>query len=273
MRELRSRNRVVEAFGTCLVFVVAIAVTTLQSSAPLTDVETIVQRWTAANRADFAAAQHYGYVERIRTDDGTKTYEVTLLLGTPYRRLIEADGTALSPSDAEQQERELEDARHERATESAEERARRVADYQQSRERAHRIIEEMPHAFDYTLRSTEVVQTRTVYVLDATPRQGYDPPNVEAHVLTGMRGQFWIDTRTFQLVRGWARVLHPVAVEGFLATVEPGTEFEVEQQPVADGIWLPTHFAIHSRSAILHLFHHQASEDHVYSNYRRFPSS
>ncbi len=148
-----------------------------------------------------------------------------------------------------------------------------MADYQQARERAHRIIEEMPHVFDYTLRSTNRLHERIVYVLEATPRATYDPPNREAQVLAGMQGQFWIDTRTFQLVRGWARVDHPVPIEGFLATVEPGTEFEVEQQPVDDGIWLPTHFAIHSQSAILHLFHHHTSEDHTYFNYRRSPSS
>jgi hypothetical protein len=267
------RSAVVTVFGPCTVFLVAAGFNTPRADNSVDDVETIVRRWTEANRADFAAAAHYGYVERIRTDDGTKTYRVTLLLGTPYRRLIEEDGKPLSPSDSQQQAQDLEDARRQRISESPNDRARRLADYERSREHAHRFIEELPQAFTYTVRSTDRVQAGTVYVLDAAPRQGYDPPNVEGRVLTGMRGQFWIDTRTFQLVRGWARVLHPVSIEGFLATVEPGTEFEVEQQPVAEGIWLPTHFAIHSRSAILHLFHRQNSEDHTYFDYRRSPPS
>lgn len=262
----------VMTFGPCTVLLVAAGFTIVRSEGSI-DVGTIVQRWSAANRADFEAAEHYSYIERIRTDDGTKTYQVTLLLGTPYKRLIEEDGQALPPSDARQQARDLEDARRHRTNESPDERTRRFSDYEHAREQAHRIIEEMPHAFDYALRTTKPVGTRTVYVLDATPRQGYEPPTVEAHVLAAMRGQFWIDTRTFQLVRGSAHVLHPVSIEGFLATVEPGTEFEVAQQPVSDGVWLPKHFAIQRRSSILHLFNHQASEDHTYFGYHRSPPS
>jgi hypothetical protein len=95
------------------------------------------------------------------------------------------------------------------------------------------------------------------------------PPNIEARVLTGMQGEFWIDTKTYQLFRGWARVLRPVSIEGFLATVQPGTEFEIEQRPVGDGIWLPTRFFIHSRSDIAFVFHHHTSEDRTYFNYRK----
>jgi len=93
------------------------------------------------------------------------------------------------------------------------------------------MLEEIPRAFDYTLRSARRVSSRTVYVLTATPRAGYDSPSAEARVLTGMQGEFWIDTATYQLWHGWARVLHPVSIEGFLATVQPGTEFEVDQRP------------------------------------------
>jgi hypothetical protein len=269
-----SQRTVVTTFGPLTAVLLAAGLANLESDKGV-DVAMIVQRWTAANRADFEAAAHYGYIERIRTDDGTKTYQVILLVGTPYRRLIEEDGRQLPPSDAQQEARDLEDARDKRSSETPDERARRAAEYQQTRERAHRIIEEMPHAFDYAFHVAQVTQasqSRTVYVLEATPRAGYDPPNREAQVLGGMQGQFWIDTRSFQLVRGWARVNHPVSIEGFLATVEPGTEFEVEQQPVADGIWLPSHFAIHSRTSILHLFHQHTSEDHTYVNYRRSTS-
>lgn len=44
-----------------------------------------------------------------------------------------------------------------------------------------------------------------------------------------------------------ATVIHPVSIEGFLAQVEPGTQFKLEKMPVADGIWLPKHFVSHVR--------------------------
>jgi hypothetical protein len=233
------------------------------------DVATIVRQWTDANRADFKAALEYNFSETIRNDDGVKTYDVTMLFGTPYKRLVRVDGKPLSAEDQRKETEKFERERASRAAESPDDRAHRIADFESDRERAHRVIEEMPRAFQYALVQKRSAGARTVYVLRATPRPGYDPPDAESQVLTGMRGEFWIDTATSQLVRGVARVLRPVSIEGFLARVEPGTEFEVTQQPVGPGIWLPTHFTIRSRSAIVFLFHHHTDEERTYFNYRR----
>jgi hypothetical protein len=127
----------------------------------------------------------------------------------------------------------------------------------------------MPRAFDYTVATTRPVGSRTVYVLQATPRKGYNPPNVESRVLTAMRGEFWIDTITFQWVRASAVVLRPVSIDGFLARIQPGTEFEVEQMPMTGDVWLPKHFQIRSRSSILFFFHHHINEEDTYFGYRK----
>jgi len=66
-----------------------------------------------------------------------------------------------------------------------------------------------------------------------------------------MQGTFWIDRDSFQWVKVEADVVHPVVIGGFLARVEPGTHFELEKAPVADGVCLPTHFAIKSRAKLL----------------------
>jgi hypothetical protein len=234
---------------------------------PDPDVTTIVERWTAANRVDFDAASQYSYSECVRDDDGTKGYEITMLLGTPYTRLVSVDGAPLSAGERQEEDRRFASEQRARAEESPRERASRVAEYQRTRTRAHNILEEMPHAFDYSLRSTRQVGSRTVYILSALPRPGYDAPSVEAEILSGMRGEFWIDTATFQLLRGRASVIHAVSIDGFLATVQPGTEFELEQQPVGARAWLPTHFSMRSRSSILFLFHHHRFKDRRYFNY------
>jgi hypothetical protein len=82
----------------------------------------------------------------------------------------------------------------------------------------------------------------------------------------------WIDTLTYQWVRGVGRVQRPVSIEGFLAHVQPGTGFEIDQMPVDDGVWLPRHVEIRSRSTILGLFHHHTYEDDTYFAYRRISS-
>ncbi len=237
------------------------------------DGDAIVRRSTAANRADWAAAPNYAYMERTRDDDGVKTYDVTMILGSSYKRLVKKDDKPLSVAEQAKEDQTRRDEVAKRHTESPDERASRIADYQKNRERAHHILEEMPRAFDYTVASTRRVGSRTVYVLRASPRKGYDPPNVESRVLTAMRGEFWIDTSTFQWVRASARVLKPVSIEGFLARVQPGTEFQVEHMPVSDDVWLPQHFQIRSRSSILFFFHHHINEDDTFFDYRRITNA
>jgi len=247
----------------------AAAIASTPRSTALPNANVIVQRWTAALRKEFDAAPQYGYTERIQNDDGRKVYEVTMLYGTPYKRLIRMDGKALEAHEERKEERRLAFARAERARESPEDRAHRIADYRKDFDRAHRILEELPRAFQYSLRGELRTSPRPQYVLEASPRAGYDPPNAEAEVLAAMRGEFWIDAATYQLSRAVVRLLHPVTIEGFLATVQPGTEFAVEQRPVAGGIWLPTRFQIRSRSSILLLFHHHVDEDRTFFNYHR----
>jgi hypothetical protein len=233
------------------------------------DGDTIVRRSTAASRVDFAAAPDYAYHERTRTDDGVKTYDVTMILGSSYKRLIKHDNRLLSADEETQETEKFNDEVAKREAESPDERASRIAEYQKTREHAHRILNELPKAFAYTMASTRRVGARTVYVLQATPRKGYDPPDTESRVLTAMRGEFWIDTETFQWVKATARVLKPVSIAGFLARVEPGTEFELEQMRISDGVWLPQHFQIRSRSSILFFFHHHINEDDTFFDYHR----
>jgi hypothetical protein len=90
--------------------------------------------------------------------------------------------------------------------------------------------------------------------------------------LPAMRGEFWIDTITFQWVRASARVLRPVSIAGMFARVQPGTAFELEQMPMSGDVWLPKHFQIRSRSSILFFFHHHIDEEDTYFDYRKITS-
>jgi hypothetical protein len=192
-----------------------------------------------------------------------------MLFGSPYQQLVAVNGQPLSAAERRNENERFVHERDARAKETPEERAHRTEEYQKSRAHAHQIIEELPNAFAYRLLSTKSVASRRLYVLRATPRPGYAPPDAEAAVLTGMQAEFWIDSATYQLFRGTGRVMRPVTIEGFLATVQPGTEFELEQRPVDDRVWLPTHFQIRSHSSVLFLFHHHNYEDHTYFNYRK----
>lgn len=105
-------------------------------------------------------------------------------------------------------------------------------------------------------------------MLKAKVRPTYNPPNREAQVLTGMEGEMWIDEQTFQWVKVEAHVIRPVTIEGFLAKVEPGTRFDLEKMPAANGIWVRQHFAMRSKAKVLFLFSHDGQEEESYSNYK-----
>ena len=130
-------------------------------------------------------------------------------------------------------------------------------------------MEQLTKAMDFVFVGEQKLGGYDVYVLKATPRAGYRPPNMDCEVLTGMQGKLWIDKKTFQWVKVQAQVIQPVSIEGFLAEVEPGTRFELEKMPIDDGIWLPRHYAMKANAKVLFLFRHKSQAEETYYGYRK----
>ena len=234
------------------------------------DVETIIQRSVGANAADWKAAPDYDYIERDRQQGGgTRTYEELMILGSPYERLVAVNGKPLSSEQQAGEQQKLATTVVERQKESPQGRRQRIAKYEKGREGDDLMMEQLTKALDFKLVGEQRLGSQDVYVLKATPRPGYKPPNAEAKVLTGMEGKLWIDKQTFQWVKVEATVIRPVSIGGFLAEVEPGTHFELEKMPLADNIWLPKHFAMKSRAKILFLFTRKSQADETYSGYHK----
>lgn len=233
------------------------------------DVASIIQRSAKANERNWAAVPGFDNFERDRNKDGDKTYAVTMLYGSPYERLIAVNGHNLTAARQKEEQKKYEKAVEERQHESADKRAERIAKYQADRKRDHTLLEQLTAGFDFRLLGKRSLNGYNVYVLKATPRHGYKPPDRDSQVLTGMEGTLWIDQKTFQWVKVEAHVIHPVRIEGFLAEVEPGTKFEVEKRPVAGDIWLASHYSMKSNARIMLLFPHRGQEDDTYFNYHK----
>jgi hypothetical protein len=236
---------------------------------PEPDVQTIIQRSIEATKADWTAAPQYSYQETDREHEKSKTYNVQMIGGSPSRVLIAIDGQPLTPDEQQKEQEKQEHTIAKRKSESPEESARRVEDYQKDRKRDHAMLLEITKAFDFKLIGETQLAGREVYLIQAMPRPDYQPTNDEGKVLTGMEGRLWIDKATFQWVQVTARVIHPVSIEGFVARVEPGTRFELQKMQVADGVWLPKHFAMHSRAKVLGVWKHVTQEDQTFSDYRQ----
>jgi len=232
------------------------------------DTAEIIQRSAEANNRDWAAAPKYSYVERDRTGHGSKTYRVSMILGSPYRELVAVDGRPLPADQQAEEQRKLQQEVDRRRNETPAQHDARVAAYEEGRRRDHLLISQLTAAFNFKLVGRQTIAGRKVYVLQARPKRGYVPPNRDTKVLTGMQGRLWIDSQTFQWVKVEARVIQPVWIEGFVARVYPGTRFGLTYAPVGDDIWEPTHFVMSSHARVLFVFSRHSQANQSYSDYQ-----
>jgi hypothetical protein len=232
------------------------------------DTQTIIQRSVQSTEKDFQADPLYSRRERELEPDGWKTYEVYIVLGSPYKKLIAINGKPLSKEESAHQQQLFEQEVQKRRAETPAERANRIARYAEDRRRDESMIREMINAFDFMFCGSSKAEGHPVWVLDAKPRSGYHPPDVHARALTGMEGRLWIDQQSFQWVKVEAHVVHPVSIYGFVAKVEPGTRFELEKMPVPGGVWMPKHFRMKAKSTILWLFNKHEAEESYFFDYR-----
>ena len=229
----------------------------------------IMQQSVKVTNQDWAAAPDFDYCERDKDGDGSKTYAVTMLFVSRYKRLVSVNG---HPLNAGEQNKEIEKFRDEAAHRKAEpkgQREQRIAQSLESRKRDHNFMQQLPNAFDFRLSGTKRLNNHETYVLQATPQPGYQPPSTETQALKGMEGTLWIDTKTFHWVKVQAEVKHPVSIRAFLAKVEPGTKFQLEKMPVAQDVWLPRHFSMHSSAKVLFFFSRKKSEDDTFFAYEK----
>jgi len=248
---------------------VAWAFASVVLAAPQPDVKTIIQRSVEANDRDFSAAPQFNYKQRDRAGKEIKTYQVTMIDGSPYQRLIAVGGEPLSKEQAAEELKKERQAAADRKAQSPQQRKDRIARYERERKRDHEMMGQLSEAFDFTLLGKKKIKTFNVWIVKATPRPGYKPPNMQTQVLTGMEGDLWIDQKTYEWVKVTARVIRPVSIEGFLARVEPGTRFEIEKAPVGDGIWQITHFSMQSHAKVLFLVNRASEEEAWFYDFAR----
>ena len=239
------------------------------TSVTVSDPSDIMRRSIAANHLDLAAATEFDYVERRQTTEGSKTYAVTMLNGSPYQCLVAVNDQPLSNDDRLREEKKKDAARAARAREDPDERATRLAKYERERRRNRTLLDQVAQAFDLAREADQTIDGVGAYVLRATPRQSYQPPSLEAAVLTGVESRFWIERSSFHWIKVEATVVRPVSIAAFVARVEPGTQFTLEQSEIAPGMWLPKRFLMRTRARILFLFKQRTQLDATYFGYRR----
>lgn len=241
-----------------------------RAAAQLTAAE-IIHRSVEANEQDWNAGASFSHIERDidKHDDSIvdRTWEVFLMDGSPYQRLIGIDGHPLSePRQKQEAQREGRELARRRAETPGERRAR-IDRYRRDREHDHILMTQMEVAFNFRLIGEDTLSGHPVYVLEAQPKPDYAPPNREAKVLTGMKGKLWVDKAGFHWARVEAEVVHTVTFAGFIARVGPGTRFVLEKGPVNNQIWQPTNFQDRAVASIL-FWQRNSSTANTFWDYR-----
>ena len=244
------------------------------------DAREIVRRSVAASDENWKLARNYTFLQRTEErqidSDGrvkskeVKTYDVTLLEGSPYIRLLERDDHPLPAAEEKKEQAKLARSIADRMKETPERRRRRIEDYDKRRERQRESMREVAEAFDFKQVGQDVVDGREVWIMEASPRAGYQPRSRDAKILPHVRGKLWIDQRSYHWVKLEAEVIHPVSWGLFLVRLDPGARIRFDETRVNDEVWLPQHIWV-AASARLGVFKKlRVQEDTTYKNFRKF---
>src|SRR5438270_13254278 len=104
----------------------------------------IVQQSVKANDRDWKAAPAYAFTEQDTIGKGGRTtrkkYQVLMIAGSTYNRLMAVDGRPLTPAQAKEEEQKLQQEIVRRKNESPAVRQKRIAKYIQERRQDHELM-------------------------------------------------------------------------------------------------------------------------------------
>jgi len=228
----------------------------------------IVHRSIQTNDADWKAQTQYSFLRSDVSGSERQTFEVTMLEGSPYERLLALNDKPLRPEQRRQEQEKFEREVRDRRSETPRQRHARITKYENDRADENLLMQQMVSAFIFHLAGQEQVENVDCYLLKATPNPTYRPAVEKARALTGMQGRMWIDKVHHHWVKIQAQVVKPVAFGFILARVKPGTRFDLEQTPIGN-VWLPKKFIQSVNASVLGLYGIRSQDETYWSEYRR----
>jgi hypothetical protein len=206
-----------------LLFITALA----EGAAPTPD--QLIEKAIALNKAQDARALKYTWREdeERRDDKGQpqhpflKTYDVIMLEGDSYRKLILEDGQPLDAKTAKKVEENLEKTREERKKHKILHKTIHMGD-----------LETLPRLFDSKVTGEEVIGGRKTWRIESDPKAGIKPANQGEEEILATHRVTWFDQEEgFDLRRS---TTYPRKIN----KIDAGTHGEFEFAKVGD-VWLP----------------------------------
>ncbi len=213
------------------------------------DAREIMRHAVAAEAGNWRIARNYGFLQRVelrRLDaqgrvkaSEVQTYDVTLPEGTPYRQLVLRDDRPLPASEEKRERERLARSIAARRQETAAERANRLSTYERRPDWQREVWRELLDAFEFRLVGRERLAGHGAFIVEAMPRQEYQPRSRTARLFRSLKGRFWVDQQNHQIVKVEAEVIDTISVGIFLVRVAKGSRATLELACVGDRVWLP----------------------------------
>lgn len=245
------------------------------------DARSIVRRAVAAEQRNWELARNYGFAERVdarRLDaqgrlksTDIRSYDVSLLEGSPYRRLAARDDRPLPPGDEKKERENFDRSTADRRKESALQRSVRLAEYVQRPNWQREAWNELADAFDFQQDADDMWEGHHCYVLQATPHPGYQPRSGTGKIMLHLKGKFWVDKQNYQLVKAEVEALDTIAVGLILVRVAKGSRAALELSRVDDQVWLPRRVQVFASARVGLLKELHIAQEVIYSECREFP--
>ena len=209
----------------------------------------IIRRSTELDRRNTEISRSYTFLQRQEERDldaggklkktESETFDVTLLEGSPYRRLVARDDKPLSPKDQRKEEEKLQNSIADRRKETPEQRERRVADWERKQQRQREPLKELPEAFTFKLTGEEALNGGEAFVIELAPKPGYRPKSASTAFFPKVKLRLWINKADYQWVKVDIESLDTITFGGFLIRLAKGSHVTIETARVNNEVWLP----------------------------------
>ena len=244
------------------------------------DAREIVRKSVELDQSNWLRMADYTWIARSRerhfdsrnqvTSSHEEGWETLILDGEPYRRMLERDDQPLPPDQQRKEQEKMDKAVARLQSESAQQKQRRMADYEKERRRERAFLLEIPDAFDFHLEGDQKLDGEDVWVISGEPKTGYHARSREGRALLKIRGKMWIEKAGYQWVRLEAQTTATISFGLFLARLNPGAQLEFEQMRVNAEVWLPKREYVKGSGRIGLVKRIAMDEEVTWSNYQKF---
>ena len=199
-----------------------------------------------------------------------ETHEILMLYGEPFERMVAKDDKPLSEKEQKKQDEKFEKETNKRAQETPDERQKRLERFEKQREENRAFVRELLGAYDFTLVGSKAVNGRETWVIDGTPRPGFEGKSRESKLLPKIKPRFWIDQQDYSWVKLRAEVTDTLSFGWVVARLHKGSTFEMQQARVNDEVWLPQRFDVRLDARVALLKGVNQDVHVTFQDYRRF---